>query len=174
MTRSSFPTVSLAALGLALAFATPASAFQPGMARGGGASVHGGMAAHGGTVWNGPLRGARYNSGYDHSYGQRWARGRGYGWGWGTGWGGGSVVTVDRLPPAWTPPPLEPVVPQLPVGVRPSPIGAPVLYRIEVQGTHHPRSGAVVVSAGTPRPLGGTARGWSGGLTPQIVPLIAR
>jgi hypothetical protein len=192
--------VALAALSVSI---VPASANPPmGGPRMGPSAPHGGMGWRGpagpryampggprGGAWGWNRNGVR--GGAAGPYGWRngpqgWRNGpygcRG-GWGcagWanaGWGWGGGAVV-VDGAPVAALPP-VDPGPPSLPVGgVLPSPIGAPVLYRIDDRSKPGARgpAGAKIISIGKPQPMPGIAAStYSNGVgRPVMYTLVAQ
>jgi hypothetical protein len=110
--------------------------------------------------WNRPYAGWRNGYGFPNAYGYGCRGGWGCagwsnaGWGW-----GGSAVVVNGAPAGAVFPPVDPGPPSLPVGgVLPSPIGAPVLYRIDDRSRGaRGSSGAKIISIGKPEPMPGVA-----------------
>jgi hypothetical protein len=196
MTRILPAVLGAAALAATFGASVPASANPPmGGARMGPSAPHGAMG------WRGPARprfampgGPRGAAWGWNRNGARWGAAGAYGWrdgyghgcrgGWGcagwanAGWGwGGTGVVVDGAPVAALPP-VDPGPPSLPVGgVLPSPIGAPVLYRIDDRSKPGARGpgGAKIISMGKPEPMPGVAaRTYSNGVgRPVMYTLIA-
>ncbi|MFO1148628.1 MAG: hypothetical protein U1E62_09635 [Alsobacter sp.] len=179
MTRSLPSAFGAATMVALLAASGPASANPPmGGARMGPPAMGGAMGA-----WRGPVGprvvhpvGPRGGAWGWARPGAGWRAGEPYGWqngygcrggwgcaGWANGaWGwGGSAVVVGGVPAGGaTMVPPDPGPPSLPIGgVLPSPIGAPVLYRIDDRSKPGARGpgGARIISIGKPEPMPGVA-----------------